>query len=292
MVNKGRDNQLSDHEFMRYSPHLLLQEIGEKGQLALRRSRVLIIGLGGLGSPVALYLAGAGVGHLDLADDDQVELSNLQRQIVFDQQQLKQSKVSAAKARLLQLNSHLKITAIPRRLADDALSEAVARVDLVIDCTDNMPSRQQINAVCVEQQKPLIVGAGIRMEGQLISFDARRADSACYHCLFPYSETQEVANCSNSGVLGPIVGTIGSLQALEAIKSLTGMTVPSFNRLMRFDGTNLQWQTLAVTKNPQCPVCSGSADAVTARANKSRADKSSVNNHSVASSSAPENRIR
>ncbi len=288
MVNMEMNNQLTDQEFMRYSPHLLLQEIGEKGQLALRRSRVLIVGLGGLGSPVSLYLGAAGVGHLTLADDDQVELSNLQRQIVFEQQQLKQSKVAAAKTRLLQLNSHLNITTIPRRLTEGTLSEAVARVDLVIDCTDNMPSRQQINAACVQQQKPLIVGAGIRMEGQLISFDARRRDSACYHCLFPYSETQEVANCSNSGVLGPIVGTIGSLQALEAIKYLAGMTVPSFNRLMRFDGNSLQWQTLAVTKNPRCPVCSGTAAENTARADIAGANKSSVDNHSAESSSAPE----
>lgn len=295
MVNKEINNQLSDHEFMRYSPHLLLQEVGEKGQLALRRSRVLIIGLGGLGSPVALYLGAAGVGHLTLADDDQVELSNLQRQIVFDKQQLKESKVTAAKARLLQLNSELKVTTIPRRLTEYALNEAVARVDLVIDCTDNMPSRQQINAACVQQQKPLIIGAGIRMEGQLISFDTRREGSACYHCLFPYSETQEMANCSNSGVLGPIVGTIGSLQALEAIKYLTGMTVPSFNRLMRFDGNSLQWQTLTVTKNPRCPVCSGIATENTARADiagaiTAGAIKSSVNNHSAESSSAPEKR--
>jgi molybdopterin/thiamine biosynthesis adenylyltransferase len=250
---------LTDREYMRYSAHLLLEDVGEKGQLALRDAKVVIVGVGGLGAPVALYLAAAGVGHLVLVDDDHVELTNLQRQIVFTQQQLKQSKVSAAKASLAQLNPHIHVSAIPARLtldsANNQMAEMLADVDLVIDCSDNMPTRQVINKICVMQKLPLIVGAGIRMEGQLISFNAQDADSACYHCLYPFDDTAEVNNCATSGVLGPLVGVIGSLQALEAIKHLTGMPVSSLNRLMRFDGKTLQWQHLLVAKNRDCAVC-------------------------------------
>lgn len=251
---------LSDQEYMRYSAHLLLEEIGEQGQLALRNAKVLIVGVGGLGAPVALYLAAAGVGHLYLVDDDHVELSNLQRQIIFSQQQLKQSKVSAAKKSLMQLNPHITVTAIAARLtldsANNQLAEMLTDVDLVIDCSDNMLTRQAINKLCVRQAIALIVGAGMRMEGQLISFNAQQADSACYYCLYPFNDTAEVDNCSTSGVLGPLVGVIGSLQALEALKYLTGMPLSSLNRLMRFDGKTLQWQYLSVTKDPDCLVCS------------------------------------
>ncbi len=249
--------QLSDKEFMRYSAQLMLPDIGESGQLALRSARVLIVGVGGLGSPVALYLAAAGVGHIYLADDDKVELSNLQRQIMYNQQQLQQPKVIAAQQNLAQLNPHIKVTTNGQRLAENNLADAVSAVDLVIDCSDNMTSRQAINASCVQQQTALIVGAGIGFEGQLISFDASKVDSACYHCLFPFTSDEAPKNCATSGILGPVVGTIGSLQALEAIKYLTGMTVPSFNRLMRFDGMNLQWQNLAISRNADCRVCAG-----------------------------------
>ncbi|MGR6781904.1 HesA/MoeB/ThiF family protein [Moritella viscosa] len=252
---------LSDQEYMRYSAHLLLSDIGEQGQLALRNANVLIVGVGGLGAPVALYLASAGVGHLYLADDDYVELSNLQRQVIFTQQQLKQTKVSAAKTSLGQLNPHINVTAIAQRVtldsANNQMADMLSQIDLVIDCSDNMPTRQAINKICVTQKLPLIVGAGIRMEGQLISFNAQQTDSACYHCLYPFEETAETNSCSTSGVLGPLVGVIGSLQALEAIKYLTGMQVSSLNRLMLFDGKTLQWQYLSVTKNPDCSVCAG-----------------------------------
>jgi len=250
---------LSDQEYMRYSSHLLLADVGEQGQLALRNAKVLIVGVGGLGAPVALYLAAAGVGHLYLADDDDVELSNLQRQIIFTQQQLKQTKVGAAKASLTQLNPHITVTAIAERVtldsANNHMAAMLADIDLVIDCSDNMPTRQAINKICVTQKIPLIVGAGIRMEGQLISFNAQIADSACYHCLYPFDDSAEVNNCSTSGVLGPLVGIVGSLQALEAIKYLTGMPCSSLNRLMRFDGKTLQWQYLSVAKDPDCAVC-------------------------------------
>jgi len=252
---------LNDQEYMRYSSHLLLADVGEQGQLALRNAKVLIVGVGGLGAPVALYLAAAGVGHLYLADDDDVELSNLQRQIIFTQQQLKQTKVSAAKNSLTQLNPHITVTAIAERVtldsADTHMADILAGIDLVIDCSDNMPTRQAINKICVMKKIPLIVGAGIRMEGQLISFNAQLADSACYHCLYPFDDTAEVNNCSTSGVLGPLVGIIGSLQALEAIKYLTDMPLSSLNRLMRFDGKTLQWQHLSVAKDPDCSVCAG-----------------------------------
>ena len=252
-------NGLTDQEYMRYSSHLLLADVGEQGQFALRNAKVLIVGVGGLGAPVALYLAAAGIGHLVLADDDQVELSNLQRQIIFNQQQLKKPKVNAAKASLAKLNPHINVTAIAERLTLDSnshqITDMLADVDVIIDCTDNMPTRQTINKICVNHKIPLIVGAGIRMEGQLISFNAQLADSACYHCLYPFNDTAEVNNCSTSGVLGPLVGIVGSLQALEAIKYLTGMPLSSFNRLMRFDGKTLQWQSFSIAKDPHCTVC-------------------------------------
>ena len=247
---------LSDSEFMRYSAQLMLPAFGDAGQLRLANAKVLLIGVGGLGCPVAAYLAAAGIGQLYLLDHDSVELSNLQRQILYTQSQLKMTKVAAAQQFLAQQNPHIKVTALAQKMVNSTtMANLVKSVDLVIDCTDNMATRQLINRLCVEQKTALIIGAAIGLDGQLVSFDARQPESACYHCLYPFTDNEGPQNCAALGVLGPVVGVIGALQGLEAIKFLTGMTLPSFNRLTRFDGRTLDSQHLAVRRDPGCKVC-------------------------------------
>ncbi|WP_372880837.1 ThiF family adenylyltransferase [Psychromonas sp.] len=245
---------LTDAEILRYSRHLLLEEVGESGQLALKSAKVLIIGMGGLGSPAALYLAAAGVGTIVLSDFDHLEVSNLQRQIAYQSCDTGAPKVTLMKKRLEALNPEIRVRSIKNKMDESQLAMELLLADLVLDCTDNMASRQMINQACVQAKRPLIVGAAIRLEGQLMFFDHSLPDSACYHCLFPNNEEQ-VLNCSNSGVLGPVVGTIGTLQALEAIKYLTGLPSGIKNKLKLFDAKTLEWQTFAINKDPKCQVC-------------------------------------
>lgn len=247
---------LSDNELLRYSRHLLLEEVGESGQQKLKDASVLIIGMGGLGSPAALYLASAGIGHLVLSDFDDIEVSNLQRQITYQTNDIGDSKVEVTKRKLQQINPDIKVRSINKQMAAEQLTMELTMVNLVLDCTDNMSSRQMINKACVDAKTPLIVGAAIRLEGQLMFFDHRDLDSPCYHCLFPSSEEQAL-NCSNSGIIGPVVGTIGTLQALEAIKYFVGLPSGIKNKLKLFDGKTLDWQTFAINKDPKCAVCGG-----------------------------------
>ena len=245
---------LNDAELVRYSRHLLLEEVGEKGQQALKNAKVLIIGLGGLGSPAALYLASAGIGQLVLSDFDVIDVSNLQRQITYQSDDVGQSKVEVTKAKLQQINPEIRVRSVDNQMPVQQLMMELSMVDLVLDCTDNMASRQLINKACVDAKTPLIVGAAIRLEGQLMFFDHSEIGSPCYHCLFPHSEEQSL-NCSNSGVIGPVVGTIGTLQALEVIKYFVGLPSGIKNKLKLFDGKTLDWQTFTINKDPQCAVC-------------------------------------
>lgn len=245
---------LTDAEMLRYSRHLLLEEVGELGQKDLKNAKVLIIGMGGLGSPAAMYLAAAGVGSLLLCDFDSLEVSNLQRQIGYQTGDIGGAKVELMKHRLAMLNPEIRVRTVNVEMDEAQLLMELMMVNLVLDCTDNMDSRQMINGACVKAKVPLIVGAAIRFEGQLMFFDHHQADSACYHCLFPNSEQQPL-NCSNSGVLGPVVGTIGTMQALEAIKYIVGLPSGLKNRLKLFDGKTLDWQTFTISKDPQCSVC-------------------------------------
>lgn len=245
---------LSDTETLRYSRHLLLEDVGESGQKSLKNGKVLIIGMGGLGSPAALYLAAAGVGTIVIADFDHLEVSNLQRQIGYNTADIGADKVALMKNRLEQLNPEIRVRTINREMGKDQLLMELSMVNLVLDCTDNMASRQMINAACVEKKVPLIVGAAIRFEGQLMFFDHSQPESACYHCLFP-DDQEQALNCSNSGVIGPVVGTIGTMQALEAIKHITGLPSGVKNKLKLFDGKTLEWQTFAINKDSQCSVC-------------------------------------
>ncbi len=250
---------LTDDELLRYSRQILLKQIDVDGQLRLKQSRVLIVGLGGLGSPVALYLAAAGVGELHLADFDTVDLTNLQRQIAHDSVSIGRTKVDSAMARLHALNPEVRLVAHRAALDADCLADAVAAVDLVLDCSDNFATREAVNAACVATGRPLVSGAAIRLEGQLSVFDPRQADSPCYHCLYGHGSEAELT-CSEAGVVGPLVGVVGSLQALEALKLLAGFGEPLVGRLLLIDAFGSRFRELKVRRDPECPVCGGRND--------------------------------
>ncbi|MDF3933287.1 molybdopterin-synthase adenylyltransferase MoeB [Pseudomonas citronellolis] len=245
---------LNDDELLRYSRQILLPQIDIDGQLRLKESRVLIVGLGGLGSPVALYLAAAGVGELHLADFDSVDLTNLQRQVLHDSTQVGRGKVDSAMTRLAAINPQVKLVPHRRALDEDSLAAVLAQVDLVLDCCDNFATREAVNAACVAAGKPLVSGAAIRLEGQLSVFDPRRDDSPCYHCLYGHGSEAELT-CSEAGVAGPLVGLVGSLQALEALKLLAGFGEPLVGRLLLVDALGTRFRELRVKRDPQCPVC-------------------------------------
>jgi molybdopterin/thiamine biosynthesis adenylyltransferase len=246
---------MNDLQLLRYARHILLDEFGIEGQERLLAARVLIVGAGGLGSPAAFYLASAGVGHLVLADDDEVELSNLQRQILHTNERIGQAKAESGKQTLLQLNPELRIDALVARLAGKALDEQVREADLVLDCCDNFATRHAINRACVKHGKPLVSGAAIRFAGQVSVFDLRRDDAPCYHCLFPEADDVEELRCATTGVLGPLVGMVGSMQAAEAIKLLAGMGEPMVGRMLCLDALSMQWQTIRFKRDPACLVC-------------------------------------
>ncbi|MFI8337653.1 molybdopterin-synthase adenylyltransferase MoeB [Pseudomonas taetrolens] len=245
---------LTDEELLRYSRQILLQQVDVDGQLKLKNSRVLIVGLGGLGSPVALYLAAAGVGELHVADFDTVDLTNLQRQIVHDTGSVGQSKVDSALRRLGAINPEIKLVAHRSALDTDSLADAVAAVDLVLDCCDNFGTREAVNKACVAARKPLVSGAAIRLEGQLSVFDSRQPTSPCYHCLYGRGSDEDLT-CSEAGVLGPLVGLVGSLQALEALKILAGFGEPLVGRLLLVDAMTTRFRELRVKRDPACRVC-------------------------------------
>ncbi|KTB75572.1 molybdopterin-synthase adenylyltransferase [Pseudomonas syringae pv. syringae PD2766] len=245
---------LSDQELLRYSRQILLQHVDIDGQLRLKRSRALVVGVGGLGSPVALYLAAAGVGELHLADFDHVDLTNLQRQIIHDTPGIGLSKVDSAMARLSAINPEITLIAHRTALDADSLNAAVNAVDLVLDCSDNFATREAVNAACVLARKPLVSGAAIRLEGQLSVFDPRRDDSPCYHCLYGHGSEAELT-CSEAGVIGPLVGLVGSLQALEALKLLAGFGEPLVGRLLLIDALSSRFRELKVKRDPACSVC-------------------------------------
>ncbi|HAB5172821.1 TPA_asm: molybdopterin-synthase adenylyltransferase MoeB [Salmonella enterica subsp. enterica] len=245
---------MNDHDFMRYSRQILLGDIAIEGQQKLLDSHVLIVGLGGLGSPAALYLAGAGIGKLTLADDDDVHLSNLQRQILFTTDDIAHPKAQAAKLRLAQLNPGSKLIVLQQRLTGDVLKNAVAHADVVLDCTDNMATRQEINAACVALNTPLISASAVGFGGQLMVLTPPW-EQGCYRCLWP-DDVEPERNCRTAGIVGPVVGVMGTLQALEAIKLLSGIETPS-GELRLFDGKTSQWRSLALRRASGCPVCGG-----------------------------------
>ena len=245
---------MTDEELLRYSRHILLPELDIAGQQALQRARVLIVGLGGLGSPVAMYLAAAGIGHLSLADYDQVDLSNLQRQVIHTQTRLGENKGMSARAAIEQLNDTISLDIIEQRLSALQWQEVIADIDIVVDCSDNFETRFLLNRLCYHLKKPLVSGAAIRFEGQLTVYDARNPQSPCYQCLYS-PEAQEALSCSEAGVISPVVGVIGSLQALETIKLVTSVGESLVGRLVLFDAKNHRWRELQLVQDPACPLC-------------------------------------
>ena len=245
---------MDDHQLLRYSRHVLLPEIDIEGQEKLLSSRILVIGLGGLGSPAAMYLASAGIGHLIFSDDDCVDLSNLQRQILHGTPDIGRSKTESAASRLNAMNPDLHYEWIDRRLDEAELTEWVTRVDLVLDCTDNLATRFMINRVCVKTQTALVSGAVIRFEGQIAVFDPARPDSPCYNCLYQ-DVGESMDTCSRNGVVAALPGVIGSMQALEAIKYLVQPESVLTGHLMIFDAWRLEWNRLRLRRNPDCPTC-------------------------------------
>jgi molybdopterin/thiamine biosynthesis adenylyltransferase len=246
---------VDDQQLLRYSRHILLPEIGIEGQERLRRARVLVVGAGGLGCPAALYLAASGIGRLTLADADRVDLTNLQRQILYRGDSVGQPKVEAARATLAALNPEVEVVALAARLEGASIEPLVAGVDLVLDCSDNFATRHALNRACVRHAKPLVSGAAIRFDGQVTVFDLRRGDSPCYACLFPEGGEAEEVRCSVMGVFAPLTGTVGALQAMEAIKLLAGAGETLSGRLLLLDAKRAEWRTVAVAKDPECEVC-------------------------------------
>ncbi len=231
----------------------MLPEIDITGQEALLNSHVMIIGLGGLGSPASMYLASAGIGHLSLVDFDEVDLSNLQRQIVHDTDSINELKVESAKRRLEALNPEIKISTHSKKMSADDLSPLLSNVDLILDCSDNFDTRYALNDLAFEKAIPLVSGAAIGLQGQITSFDFRQDESPCYRCLYPsQAENEQQANCAENGVLGPLVGIIGSMQALESCKILLNIGKHLQGRLQVFDGLSGEWRHLTLNKDPQC----------------------------------------
>ncbi|MEE9334358.1 MAG: molybdopterin-synthase adenylyltransferase MoeB [Granulosicoccaceae bacterium] len=252
---------MNPDETDRYSRHLTLPSVGEAGQQKLLASHALIVGMGGLGSPVAMYLAGAGVGQLTFADFDTVEVSNLQRQIAHTTQRVGELKVASAKAQCLAINPNIVINEINYALEAEELNEIIPTCDVVLDCSDNFPTRFAVNKACVQNKVPLVSGAAIRFDGQLTVIRPGQANTPCYRCLYN-SNTEAAETCAQAGVLGPVVGMIGCAQAIEAIKVLCDIGETLTGRLVLFDGLNMEWTEIRLSKSPDCPVCGPEAAIV------------------------------
>jgi molybdopterin-synthase adenylyltransferase len=255
---------MNDAQLIRYSRHILLNEIGIEGQAQLLAARVLVVGAGGLGCPAALYLGSAGVGSLTLVDDDTVEATNLQRQIAHRTAGIGQLKVESLKDAVLAINPDITIHTRAQR-ADAALLDGLVRqADVVLDCTDNFSTRHAINQACVTHRKPLVSGAALRFDGQLAVYDLRKNDSPCYACLFPETESPEETNCATMGVFAPLVGMVGTMQAAEALKLLCGAGHTLAGRLLMIDAKSMNFSDMALARSPACPCCGAHAGAAAA----------------------------
>jgi len=246
---------MDDTALLRYSRHILLDELGPDAQDAFARSHALIVGMGGLGAPVAQFLAAAGVGKLTLCDADSVDLTNLQRQILYATGDIGTPKVSAAMARLAAINPEVEIVALQERIGEARLRSIVPPADVVIDCCDNFATRHAVNRACVAAKRPLVSGAAIRFDGQIAVFDTRDPRSPCYHCLFGEGEELEETRCATMGVFAPLVGLVGSAQAAEALKLLAGVGRTLAGRLLMVDALAMDWREVGVPRDPECPVC-------------------------------------
>ncbi|HEX7644184.1 MAG TPA: HesA/MoeB/ThiF family protein [Burkholderiaceae bacterium] len=246
---------MNDNQLLRYSRHILLDEIGIEGQQKLLAAHALVIGAGGLGSPVALYLASAGVGKITLVDNDTVDLTNLQRQILHGTESVGTAKAESGKRALARINPEVEVAALQERVAGERLLELVGAAGVVLDCSDNFATRHAVNNACVAQRKPLVSGAAIRFDGQVSVFDARSETSPCYACLFPPEQEFEEVQCSTMGVFAPLVGIIGAMQAAEALKLLAGVGESLAGRLLLLEARGMEWTSIGIARNTACSVC-------------------------------------
>jgi molybdopterin/thiamine biosynthesis adenylyltransferase len=245
---------MNDQQLLRYSRHILLDELDIAGQEKLLAAHALVIGAGGLGSPAAFYLASAGIGRITLVDNDTVDLTNLQRQILHTTERVGQPKVTSGKTTLAQINPEVEVLALQERVGGERLSELVASATVVLDCSDNFATRHAVNRACVAHRAPLVSGAAVRFDGQISVFDTR-GDGPCYSCLFPEDQQFEEVNCGTMGVFAPLVGIIGSMQAAEALKVVAGIGEPLAGRLLLLDARNMEWSSIQFARNPACVVC-------------------------------------
>ncbi|UOA09224.1 molybdopterin-synthase adenylyltransferase MoeB [Methylobacter sp. S3L5C] len=245
---------MNDNQLLRYSRQIMLPQVDIEGQQKLLAAKVLIVGAGGLGSPAAMYLAAAGIGNITIYDDDEVELSNLQRQIAHHTVDIGTDKVISTRETLNKLNPDVNVKAVKQRLTGEQLNREVKAADVVLDCSDNFSTRFAINKACVNYQTPLVSGAAIRFEGQVSVFTPGKNNSPCYNCLYS-SEGEELQTCSTNGVIAPITGIIGSIQALEAMKLIIAIGETLTGRLLILDGLSMEWNTLKLKQNPNCPTC-------------------------------------
>lgn len=246
---------MDDNALLRYSRHILLPELGVEGQEAISGGRVLIVGAGGLGSPAALYLAAAGVGRIVLCDGDEVDLSNLQRQLLHEDARIGENKAESGRAALARVNPLVEVRALPRRLETEDLLAEVAGVDVVLDCCDNFATRHAVNRACVALRKPLVSGAAVRFEGQVSVFDLRAPEAPCYHCLFPEGEDVAELRCAVTGIFAPLTGIIGATQAAEALKLLARCGESLQGRLLLLDGLRMRWREILYGRDSACAVC-------------------------------------
>ena len=246
---------MTDDELLRYSRHILLNDIGIEGQERIMGGHALVVGAGGLGSPVALYLGSAGVGHITVVDDDVVDMTNLQRQIAHTMQRVGQPKVESARQAIEDINPLVRVTPVQARADAALLDTLVAQADVVLDCSDNFATRHFINAACVKHKKPLVSGAAIRFDGQICVYDPRDERSPCYACIFPQDATLEETRCATMGVFAPLVGIIGSMQAAQALMLLSGAGEPLTGRLLMLDGRAMAFQEVRLARQARCKVC-------------------------------------
>ena len=247
---------MTDEQLLRYSRHILLPQVGVEGQERLLAARALVIGAGGLCSPVAYYLASAGIGTLVLADGDTVDLTNLQRQILHHTGSIGQPKAESGRDTLARINPECRVMPLLERLDGTRLEEEVAVADVVLDCSDNFATRHAVNRACVKFRKPLVSGAAVRFDGQVAVFDSRQPNAPCYHCLFPEGEDAEEVRCAVMGVFAPLTGIIGTVQAAEALKLLIECGQSLAGRLLLLDGLGMEWRQIKVPRDPACTVCS------------------------------------
>lgn len=250
---------MNDDQLLRYSRHILLDEIGVEGQQRLMHASALVIGAGGLGSPVAMYLGTAGVGTITLVDDDTVDLTNLQRQIAHNLSRLGQPKAASAAQSIAAINPEVHVVALQERVQGERLHALVATADVVLDCSDNFATRHAVNAACVAYRKPLVSGAAVAFDAQISVYDTRMADTPCYACIFPPDAAFEEVHCATMGVFAPLVGIIGAVQAAEALKLLVGIGSSLAGRLQMLDARSMEWTEIRLARQPHCPVCSTSA---------------------------------